>query len=192
MRLVAIDHLTLDGVMQSPGGRDEDPRGGFEHGGWAARGNDDVMLRKMQEGMSGSGSMLFGRFTYEAFYAYWPHQTNNPYTDVLDRARKYVASRTLSDPLPWENSTLLGGDVAEAVAKLKEPPGPDIVVLGSGDLLQTLMRHDLVDRYVLMIHPLVLGSGRRLFGDGTAPRRLRLTDSVTTTTDVTISTYERA
>jgi dihydrofolate reductase len=192
MRLVAIDHLTLDGVMQSPGGRDEDPRGGFEHGGWAARGNDDVMLRKMQEGMSGSGSMLFGRFTYEAFYAYWPHQTNNPYTDVLDRARKYVASRTLSDPLPWENSTLLGGDVAEAVAKLKEPPGPDIVVLGSGDLLQTLMRHDLVDRYVLMIHPLVLGSGRRLFGDGTAPRRLRLTDCVTTTTDVTISTYERA
>jgi dihydrofolate reductase len=192
MKVVVIEHLTLDGVMQAPAGREEDPRGGFELGGWAVPGNDEVMFNRMGESMAESGSMLFGRFTYEAFYAYWPHQKDNPYTEVLNRSQKYVASRTLSEPLPWENSTLLGGDVAEAVAALKAQPGLDIAVLGSGDLVQTLMRHDLVDRYVLMIHPLVLGSGRRLFPEGSPVAKLRLADSLTTTTGVTIATYERA
>jgi dihydrofolate reductase len=148
------------------------------------------MGRKMGERMTG-GPLLLGRVTYEALYAFWPHQTDNPYTEALNRLTKYVASRTLSEPLPWVNSVLLG-DVAAEVARLKEQLGPDIVVLGSGDLIGTLVEHDLVDRWLLMTHPLVLGTGRRLFPDGAPPARLRLADSVTTTTGVVIATYERA
>ncbi len=190
--VVVINHLTLDGVMQAPGRPDEDPRGGFEHGGWAQPGNDEVMGQRMAEGMAQGGPLLLGRRTYEAFYAFWPHQKDNPYTEVLNNVRKYVASSTLSEPLPWSNSVLLAGDVAEAVAGLKQQPGRDIGVLGSGELIQTLLRHDLVDRWLLMIHPLVLGTGRRLFSDGAPLARLRLADSVTTTTGVVIATYERA
>jgi dihydrofolate reductase len=191
-RIVVTNHLTLDGVMQSPGGPDEDRRGGFEHGGWAAPDNDEVMFEVMAEGMSQSGALLLGRMTYEAFYAYWPHQTDNPYTEVLNNSQKYVASRTLSEPLPWMNSTLLEGDAADAVAKLREQPGPDMVVLGSGDLLQSLMARDLVDEYLLLIHPLVLGSGRRLFPDGGPSAGLRLVDTVTTTKGVVIARYQSA
>jgi dihydrofolate reductase len=189
-KIVVINHLTLDGVMQAPGRPDEDPRGGFEHGGWAIPRNDDVMGRVMGEGMGRGGSLLLGRFTYEAFYAFWPHQTDNPYTEVLNSTQKFVASTTLSEPLPWMNSTLLEGDIAEAVGKLKDQTGKDIVVLGSGELIQSLMQHDLVDEYLLMIHPVVLGSGRRLFRDGAPPADLRLVDSVTTTTGVVIARYQ--
>lgn len=143
------------------------------------------------EGMAQEGSLLFGRRTYEKFYAYWPHQTDNPFTEVLNKTQKFVASRTLREPLPWQNSTLLEGDVAKAVAGLKESTGHDLTVLGSGDLLQTLIRNDLVDRYILLIHPLVLGSGRRMFPDGHAAT-FRLVDSVTTTTGVIIATYRPA
>jgi dihydrofolate reductase len=189
MRRVAVtEHLTLDGVMQAPGRPDEDTRGGFEHGGWAVPNNDEVMGRVMGEGMAQGGSLLFGRRTYEDFYGFWPHQKDNPYTEVLNNAEKFVASRTLTDPLPWNNSTLLKGDAAEAVKELKEQPGKDIGVLGSGELVQSLIRHQLVDEYLLLIHPLVLGSGRRLFPEG-VHSSLRLVDSVTTTTGVVIATY---
>jgi dihydrofolate reductase len=182
--------LTLDGVMQAPGRPDEDRRGGFEHGGWAQPYNDPVMASVAAEGMANSGSLLLGRRTYEDFYSFWPHQTDNPFTEVLDNARKYVASTTLAEPLPWRNSTLLKGDAAEAVAGLKQQPGKDLVVLGSGELSRSLMRRDLVDRYVLLIYPLVLGSGRRLFTDGGVFAALRLVHARTTTTGVVIATYE--
>jgi dihydrofolate reductase len=189
MRKVAVtEHLTLDGVMQAPGRPDEDTRGGFQHGGWAIPNNDEVMARVMGEGMAKGGPLLFGRRTYEDFYGFWPHQKDNPFTDVLNDVEKFVASRRLTDPLPWNNSTLLKGDAAETVKELKEQPGEDIGVVGSGELVQSLIRHRLVDEYLLMIHPLVLGSGRRLFPEG-VHSSLRLVDSVTTTTGVVIATY---
>ena len=188
-KIVAVVSLTLDGVMQAPGRPDEDRRGGFEHGGWAVAYNDAVMMEAMGKGMGEAGPLLFGRRTYEDFFAVWPGRTDNPFTAVLDNSQKYVASRTLREPLPWRNSALLAGDAAETVARLKEQPGKDITVLGSGDLMQTLIRHGLIDVYVLLIHPLVLGRGRRLF-TGDAPRTaLRLAESVTTTTGVVIATY---
>jgi dihydrofolate reductase len=191
-RVVVTNHLTLDGVMQSPAAPDEDRGGGFEHGGWAAGDNDEVMGRKMGEGMARGGSLLLGRRTYEHFAGFWPNQKDNPYTEVLNNAQKYVASTTLQEPLPWMNSTLLEGDAADAVARLKEQPGKDLGILGSGELIQSLRARNLVDEYVLLIHPVVLGSGRRLFPDGSAFSALRLVDSVTTTTGVVIATYESA
>jgi dihydrofolate reductase len=191
-RITVFNSLTLDGVMQAPGRADEDSRGGFAHGGWAAPYSDEVMGRVAAEGMAGPGALLLGRRTYEDFHGFWPNQTDNPFTEVLDNTRKYVASTTLREPLPWRNSTLLEGDAAEAVARLKEQPGEDLTVLGSGELVQSLRRRDLVDRYVLLIHPLVLGSGRRLFPDAGPAATLRLLDSVTTTTGVIIATYQPA
>jgi dihydrofolate reductase len=182
-------NLTLDGVMQAPGRPDEDLRGGFAHGGWATAYADPVMGRVAAESMATTGALLFGRRTYEDFYAVWPNRQNNPFTEVLNNTRKYVASTTLAEPLPWSNSTLLKGDAAEAVAELKAQPGKDIVVLGSGALLQSLMRHNLVDEYVLQIHPLVFGSGSRLFTDGLFAT-LRLIDTKTTTTGVLVVTYQ--
>ena len=177
--------LTLDGVMQAPGRPDEDTRGGFEHGGWALPYTDEVMGREMGKRMTGRGSILLGRRTYEDFASYWPKQTDNPFTPVLNERRKYVVSRTLQEPLPWENSTLVRGDVAE----LKREADGNLSVLGSGELVRTLMEHDLVDEWVLLIHPLVLGSGRRLFPEEGPPSSLELVDSVTTTTGVVIATY---
>jgi dihydrofolate reductase len=190
-RLVITNNLTLDGVMQSPSHPDEDRRGGFEQGGWAPPYADHVMASFMAKGIEQGGAMLFGRRTYEQFASYWPHQPDdNPYAAVLNNREKYVVSTTLSDPLAWANSTLL--ESVEAVAALKEQPGGDMVVLGSGDLTQSLMRHDLIDEYVLSIHPVVLGSGRRLFPDGGPAATLRLVDSVTTSTGVVIATYQPA
>ena len=191
MKIRVWNSVSLDGVMQAPGGKDEDPRGGFEHGGWAAPYSDEVMLRKAGVGMSEPRPIVFGRWTYEKMYGFWPHQTDNPFTDVLNNSQKYVASRTLEDPLPWQNSTLLQGDAGDALAELKQQPGPNALVLGSGDLLATLIRRNLIDEYTLLIHPLVLGSGRRMFPDDTFAT-LRLVDSVPTTTGVIIATYEPA
>jgi len=191
-KIVAVVSLTLDGVMQAPGRKDEDTRGGFEHGGWAGPYFDPVMMKTMGEGMAEGGPMLFGRRTYEDFYKVWPARKDNPFSKVLDEGQKYVASRTLQEPLPWQNSTLLPGEAAQSVARLKEQPGKDIVVLGSGDLLQTLMRSGLVDHFLLSIHPLVLGRGRRLFNDDDARRAYRLVRSVPTTTGVVIAGYEPA
>jgi dihydrofolate reductase len=188
-RVVVIEHVTLDGVMQAPGRPDEDTRDGFEHGGWAQDRADEVIGRKMGERMQG-GPLLLGRRTYEDFFSFWPTQTDNPYTEALDSAEKYVASTSLKEPLPWKNSTLLDGDAASAVAELKQQPGKDFTVLGSGQLVQSLMRRDLVDELLLMTHPMVFGTGRHLFPDGGAFAELRLTDATTTTTGVVIATYE--
>ena len=190
-RIVVINHLTLDGVMQAPAGPDEDPRDNFEHGGWAVPNQDEVMGRILGEGMArGPGRLLFGRRTYEHMYSYWPNQKDNPITDVLNNAQKFVVSATLEEPLPWMNSTLLHRDAD--VAAVKEREEKDIVVLGSGELLQSLMARDLVDEYRLMIHPVVLGSGRRMFRDGGPPSTLRLADSVITTKGVVMATYQPA
>jgi len=189
-KITVFESLTLDGVMQAPGGADEDRRGGFQHGGWAAPYSDAVLGKAAGESMATTGGLLLGRRTYENFYAYWPHQTDNPFTEVLNNTQKFVASTTLKEPLPWMNSTLLKGDVAEAVARVKREPGKDIVVLGSGELVQTLIQHNLVDQYILLIHPLVLGSGRRLFHNDGSFFNLRLVDAQTTPTGVVIATYQ--
>jgi len=191
-KIVVTNSLTLDGVMQAPGRPDEDVRGGFDRGGWALRYNDPVMGRVMGEGMAQAGALLLGRRTYEDFASVWPNRTDNPFTEVLDNTQKYVASTTLAEPLPWKNSTLLKGDAADAVADLKQQPGPDLTILGSGELIQSLRHCNLIDEYVLLIHPLVLGSGRRLFPDGSPPADLQLAGSVTTTTGVMIATYQPA
>jgi dihydrofolate reductase len=189
-KITVVNNLSLDGVMQAPGRPDEDVRGDFAHGGWAMSYNDQVKGRAMGEGMAGGGALLFGRRTYEDFYGVWPNQKDNPFTEVLNNARKYVASTTLREPLPWSNSTLLDGDAADAVARLKEESDEDLTILGSGVLIASLMERNLIDQYVLMIHPLVLGSGRRLFADDGTFATLKLTDSLTTTTGVVIATYE--
>jgi dihydrofolate reductase len=192
-KIVAFTSVTLDGVMQAPGRPDEDRRGGFEHGGWAIPYADSVLGTVSGESMASTGALLFGRRTYEDFYAVWPKRTDgNPFTAVLNRTQKYVASTTLKEPLPWINSTLLKGDAADAVATLKAQPGKDIVVLGSGLLLQSLRQRNLVDEYVLLIHPLVLGSGQRLFTDGGQFAAMRLVDARTTSTGVVIATYQPA
>jgi dihydrofolate reductase len=191
-KIVVFMSLSLDGVMQAPGRPDEDRRGGFASGGWALRYADAEMGKAAGESMATTGGLLFGRRTYEDFYSVWPNQRDNPFTEVLNNTQKFVASRTLKEPLPWMNSTLLEGDATEAVARLKEQPGKDIVVLGSGDLLQSLMRCNLIDVYVLQIHPLILGSGRRLFNDGDSRVALELVDSKTTSTGVVIATYRPA
>ena len=192
-RIVVFMSLTLDGVIQAPGRSDEDSRGGFGHGGWALPYADPEMGKAAGESMATTGGLLFGRRTYEDFYSVWPKRTdNNPFTEMLNNTQKFVASRTLRAPLPWINSTLLEGDAAAAVARLKEQPGKDIVVLGSGELVQSLMRGCLVDQYVLLIHPLILGSGRRLFNDGDSRAALQLVDSKTTSTGVVIATYRPA
>jgi dihydrofolate reductase len=188
-RIVAFTSLTLDGVMQAPGRPDEDRRGGFDRGGWAQPYNDPVMAQVAAKGMAREGSLLLGRRTYEDFFSFWPQQGDNPFTEALDNTRKYVASTTLAEPLPWRNSTLLKGDAADAVAELKRQSDEDLTVLGSGELVQSLRRRGLIDEYMLLIHPLVLGTGRKLFPDGGPPAELRLVDTVTTTTGVIIATY---
>lgn len=189
-KVVVLTNITLDGVMQAPGRPDEDLRGGFQHGGWAAP--YAAMSSLAGQSMYDPGPFLLGRRTYEDFYAYWPKQTDSPYTAVLTNTQKYVASTTLKEPLPWSNSTLLKGNVPETVAKLKAQPGKDILVMGSGELVQTLMKHNLVDLYILLIHPLLLGSGRRLFTDGGAFATLQLVDTQTTDKGVVIATYQPA
>jgi len=189
-KIVTFTHVTLDGVMQAPGRPDEDTRGEFGFGGWEVRYGDEVMANVAARGIAAGSALLFGRRTYEDFYDFWPNQPQpNPFTDVLNRSKKYVASRTLSAPLPWENSTLLKGDAGESVAELRESSEQDLVVLGSGDLIETLIRHDLIDEYTVLIHPLVLGTGRRLFAEGGPRATLQLVDSKITTTGVVIAVY---
>ena len=189
-KLVVVEQLSLDGVMQAPGGPDEDPSGGFQHGGWAMPYFDEVAGEAVGKSMSETAAFLFGRKTYEIMAAYWPNQPEgNMFADVLNGLPKYVASTTLDEPLAWSGSNLLKGDVAKAVAALKEELDGNIVVLGSGQLARTLMEHDLVDEYGLTIHPLMLGPGKRLFDEKGAMRPLILVDSKTTTTGVILATY---
>jgi len=188
-KVVVFVNLTLDGVMQGPARPDEDTRGGFKHGAWAA---PYQAMESAGEAMANVGALLLGRRTYEDFYSVWPKRTDSPYSTYLDNIQKYVASRTLKEPLPWKNSILLKGDAAEAVAKLRSQPGKDLVIMGSGELIQSLMRRNLVDEYVLLIHPIVLGTGRRLFADGGAHASLRLISSRTTEKGVVVATYRPA
>jgi dihydrofolate reductase len=189
MKITVTNHVTLDGVMQAPAAADEDPQGGFHLGGWAAGDNDAVMGEEMAKGMSRGGAMLLGRRTYEHFFAFWPKQKNNPFTDVLNGTTKFIASRTLTEPLAWQNSKLLPGDAAEAVAKMKQNGGPDLAVLGSGDLIDSLLKRNLIDEFLLMFHPVVLGQGKKLFRDGVPHATLKLVDSKVTTKGVLIATY---
>ena len=190
-RVVVINHLTLDGVMQAPGRRDEDTRDGFEHGGWASSriSEDDVIGAAMGARMASSSGLLLGRRTYDDLLSYWNSQ-DSPFKDALNDAPKYVASRTLSEPLPWPNSKLLSGDIPDAVAALEQGPGEEFHVLGSGELIQALIRHDLIDEYLLLIHPLLLGSGRRLVSDRGARVALRLLTVHASPSGVLITTYE--
>src|SRR5215208_2652482 len=190
-KVVAIEHLTLDGVMQGPARPEEDTRDGFEYGGWAAARNDPAMMEALGARMGSSWSLLVGRTTYEDFAKVWPNQPK-PFTEALNNVEKFVASTTLAEPLPWQSSTLLKGDAADAVAKLKKEHDKTLVIFGSGVLVQSLMRRDLIDEYVLQIHPLVLGKGRRLFPDGGPFTNFSLLDSVTTGIGVIIATYRLA
>ncbi len=191
-KIVVFNNVTLDGVMQSPARQDEDTRGGFPYGGWAVpyAPPDPAQEKAVARSMSSSSALLFGRRTYEDFYKVWPNRTDNPFTEVLNNSQKYVASTTLKEPLVWQNSTLLKGDVAEAVRKLKSQSGKDIVILGSGTLIQSLMKHNLIDQYTLLIVPLVLGTGRRLFADGSPFTDLQLVDCTPTGKGLVIATYQ--
>ena len=193
-RIVVMNHVTLDGVMQGPGRADEDTRGGFTHGGWAQRSTtpDDAVGNAMGQRMAAGGGLagwLFGRRTYEELLASWNAQ-GGPFKDALNNTPKYVASTRLEGPLPWPNSTLLRGDTVDAVRTLKAESGGVLAIMGSGVLIGSLMAANLIDEYLLMIHPLVLGTGRRLFPEGMQVP-LRLTDGVITSTGVVIATYER-
>ena len=194
-RIVVMNHMTLDGVMQGPGRADEDTRDGFTQGGWGHRSvtPDDAVGKAMGERMAAGGGLagwLFGRRTYEELLASWNAQ-GGPFKDALNNSPKYVASTTLKEPLPWPNSTLLGGDIVHALRALKARSGGVLAIMGSGVLIGSLMAANLIDEYLLMIHPLVLGTGRRLFPGGVHVS-LRPTDSVTTATGVLIATYEPA
>jgi dihydrofolate reductase len=190
-KIYVLVNLTLDGVIQGPAGPDENPRGGFQNGGWAAP-YGAMQSKEARESMPQTGALLFGRWTYENFYGFWPKQTNNPFTEMLNNMQKYVVSQTLEDPLPWVNSTLLRGEAAETVAHLKTQPGPDLLVMGSGFLIRSLMKHNLIDLYVLLFHPLVLGSGRRLFSESGEGAALQLIDAKKTPNGVVVASYQPA
>lgn len=190
-KLIVSTFLTLDGVMQAPGGPGEDDSGGFEHGGWSVNYWDDLMGEVKSEEFNVPFDMLLGRRSYEILGAYWPSAPEEAGGKPLNDATKFVASRG-RPALEWEPSVLIEGDAADGVAELKETDGPELQVHGSGNLIQTLMRHGLVDEYRLWVFPLVLGSGKRLFADGTIPAGLKLVDNKVSTTGVVMGTYEPA
>lgn len=192
MRTITISNfITLDGVVQAPGGPDEDRSGGFEQGGWSVSFWDDVLGEHMGAQMANENDLLLGRGTYEIFAAHWPHVSDDPYADKLNAAAKYVASTTLSE-LTWANSHLLDGDIPAAVAALKNTEGPPLEVSGSPGLAQSLLAHDLVDAVNLIVYPVVVGRGKRLFGEGTKAGAFELTESISTPSGVVIASYQRS
>src|SRR5919109_1389300 len=192
MRLVVLNHVSLDGVMQGPGRVDEDTRGGFVHGGWAVANTDDVMANLAGPGNSNpGGALLLGRRSYEGMLSAW-NQRGGPFKDALNAAPKFVASHSGSTKLAWPNSTLLHGDVPAAVKELKERPGGDLLIMGSGALIRSLLPHHLIDEFLLFIHPLTLGSGLRLFPEDGGKTLLRLVESMTTTKGVIFAKYQLA
>ena len=190
-KLIVSTFLTLDGVMQAPGGPGEDDDGGFTQGGWSVNYWDETMGEFMGAATSGPFDLVLGRRTYDIFAAHWPHASEEEGAKPFNDATKHVASRSRPE-LAWTNSVLIEGDAADGIAALKQQDGPELQVHGSGNLIQTLLRNDLVDEYRLMVFPVVLGSGKRLFADGTVPAGLRLVDSTVSTTGVMIGTYEPA
>lgn len=183
--------MSLDGVMQAPGGPEEDIESGFEHGGWMVNYWDDVLAEVMGEFMGRPFDLLLGRKTYEIFASHWPHASEEEGAGPLNAATKYVVSTTLNS-LDWGPSVLINTDVPEQIQRIKQEDGPELQVHGSSQLLQTLIAHDLVDEYHLLVFPVVLGNGKRLFGDGAVPAGLRLVDTKTSTKGVIIARYERA
>ena len=193
-KIVVLSFITLDGVMQAPGGPEEDPTGGFKHGGWTVGYFDDFLGKVMGEQMGKPFDLLLGRKTYEIFAAYWPFVKDGPDRAIaarINKAKKYVASKTLRK-LDWSNSELLKGDVPKEITRLKEQDGPDIQVHGSGNLIQTLLKHDLVDEFWLKTFPVTLGRGKRLFADGTIPIGFKLLESQTSPSGVIVARYTRA
>lgn len=190
-KIISITQLTVDGVMQAPGGPEEDPRNGFTHGGWAMPFVDEAAGKVINEIMAGEFDMLLGRFTYDIFAGYWPHQGDNPIAKAFNKAKKYVATRTLNQ-LDWEHSQRIGDDVVEDVRKLKAAEGPEIHIWGSGKLLQTLIANDLVDEYRLWTFPVVLGEGKRLFENGVPSRTLSLVATGSTPSGIVLNTYRPA
>jgi dihydrofolate reductase len=193
-KVIVNEFMSLDGVAQAPGAADEDTSGGFQHGGWHLGYFDEISQKWVVEGLTQAGGFLLGRRTYEIFAAYWPNapEEEQVIAQPLNTLPKYVASRTLTDPLEWQNSTVLEGDVTEAVAALKQEDGGDLQVIGSTQLVQTLIEHDLVDELRLMIDPLLLGGGKGFFRYDGARRPLRLVDGQVTTTGAFIATYAPA
>lgn len=193
-KVIANEWMTLDGVVQAPSYPDEDTTGGFEHGGWNAPYLDDVSMSWVADNVGGAGGFLLGRGTYEMFAAHWPHahEQQQMLAEPLNRLPKYVASTTLAEPLEWQNSTLLRGEIASAVTALKAEAGRDLHVIGSPGLVQALIRHDLVDELQVMIDPLIVGGGKRLFRDDGALRPLPLVASQVTSTGAIIATYSAA
>jgi dihydrofolate reductase len=187
--LIVLEHISIDGVIQAPGGPEEDTSGGFAHGGWISPYSDDILGTALRKKMNSPFDLLLGRKTFDIWAPYWP-QHGDIWPNV-NTATKYVASNNLSSSA-WQPSVFLNGDVAEKVAKIKQQPGPDLHVWGSGNLLQTLMRHDLVDAFWLMIYPITLGSGKRLFADRTLTTKFRVTESQVTPKSVIVVNYERA
>jgi dihydrofolate reductase len=190
-KLIVSTFLTLDGVMQAPGGPGEDDEGGFKHGGWSVNYWDDLMGQEMGEATSKPFAMVLGRKTYDIMAAHWPHASEEEGGPIFNQATKYVASRS-RPTLEWNNSFLIEGDAADGLAALKQEDGPELQVHGSSNLIQSLLRHNLVDEYRLWIFPVVIGSGKRLFSDGAITAGLRLVDSKVSTTGVVIGTYEPA
>jgi dihydrofolate reductase len=189
-KLVVSEFVTLDGVMQGPGLVDEDTEGGFKHGGWQQPYFDEVFMRAIEQTMAAADALLLGRKTYDIFARYWP-TAKDPIAPIMNNFRKHVASRT-RDRLDWQNAVLIKGDVAPEIAKLKQQDGKDLLVFGSGTLVQTLLRHDLVDELLLVIHPLIVGSGKRLFREEYRRRPFELVDSKPTTKGVLVARYRAA
>lgn len=188
-KVVVLEHISLDGVIQAPGGPDEDPSGGFAYGGWIARKSDAILGSALRKQMSLPFDLLLGRKTFEIWSPYWPHHGDD--WPGVNTATKYVASNTMTSST-WQPTVFLSGDIAEKVAQIKQQPGPDLHVWGSGNLCQTLFKHDLVDALWLMIYPLTLGVGKRLFADGTIPMAFKVTESQVTPSGVIVANYERA
>ena len=192
MRVVVLNHVTLDGVMQSPGRPEEDTRGGFRDGGWAVPNGDEVMAQETGAGArEPGGGLLFGRRSYEDMLRTW-NERGGPFKDALNAAPKFVASHSASTKLAWPNSTLLHGDVPAKIRDLKQRPSGDLLIMGSGALIRSLMPHRLIDEFILVIHPLILGTGQRMFPDAGQTTTLRLVKSIATTKGVIIATYQRA
>lgn len=188
-KIIVLSHISLDGVLQAMGGPDEDTSGGFAYGGWIAPYSDDVLGSVIRREMNMPFDLLIGRTTFDIWESYWPR-----HADIwpgVNTATKYIASNTRTSS-EWQPSVFLGGDIAEKISTLKQQPGPDLHVYGSGNLLQTLMKHDLVDAYWLKIYPLTLGGGKRLFADGTVPAAFRVTESKVSSKGVIVVNYERA
>jgi dihydrofolate reductase len=192
VRVVVINHVSLDGVLQAPGGAEEDTRDGFAHGGWAAVAADDEQVGPVLGARMGEDfCWLFGRRSYDDMLGHW-NEVGGPFKDGLNRTRKYVATRDPDADLPWPNTTALSGDVPSQVAELRAQPGGNLVVMGSGELVRSLLPRGLVDEMLLMIHPVVLGSGHRLFGPDEEAHRLELVECVTTVSGVLLATYRAA